>query len=63
MLTWAAAPTTLVAAAHTHADAWFANGCAARTNVRFMECSFADLEGMPDGTSPDFDWYRTVLGF
>jgi SAM-dependent methyltransferase len=61
--------TTLVtAAACPHADVWgfdfnpahveFANGLAARaglTNVRFVECSFADLEGMTDLTLPDFD--------
>jgi hypothetical protein len=37
----------------------FASDLAARAglgNVRFVECSLADLEGMPDGTLPDFDF-------
>ncbi len=61
--------TLIIAATCPHADVWgfdfnpahveFANGLAARarlTNVRFVECSFADLEGMPNGTLPDFDF-------
>ena len=59
----------VVAAACPHADVWgfdfnpahveFANDLAARAglgNARFVESSFADLEAMPDGTLPDFDF-------
>ncbi|HME20154.1 MAG TPA: class I SAM-dependent methyltransferase [Acetobacteraceae bacterium] len=59
----------VVAAACPHADVWgfdfnpahveFASDLAARAglgNVRFVESSFADLEAMPDGALPDFDF-------
>ncbi len=61
--------TLVVAATCPHADVWgfdfnpahveFASDLAARaglSNVRFVETSFADLEAMPDGTLPDFDF-------
>ena len=61
--------TLVVAATCPHADVWgfdfnpahveFASDLAARAglgNVRFVETSFADLEAMPDGTLPDFDF-------
>jgi SAM-dependent methyltransferase len=58
----------IVAATSPHADVWgfdfnpahveFASSLAARAglgNVRFVESSFADLEGMTDAQLPDFD--------
>ncbi len=61
--------TLVIAAACPHADIWgfdfnpahveFANGLAARaglTNVRFVECSFADLDALPDAALPEFDF-------
>ncbi len=61
--------TLVVAATCPHADVWgfdfnpahveFARDLAARaglSNVRFVETSFADLEAMPDGALPDFDF-------
>jgi SAM-dependent methyltransferase len=59
----------VVAATYPHADVWgfdfnpahveFARGLAARAsldNVRFKETSFADLNCVPEGTLPDFDF-------
>ncbi|MEJ0017936.1 MAG: class I SAM-dependent methyltransferase [Acetobacteraceae bacterium] len=61
--------TLVVAASCPHAQVWgfdfnpahieFATNLAARaglTNVRFMESSFAELDSLPDGTLPDFDF-------